>query len=47
MKSLGLCIGSSSIGYIIVEKEGPSIRVIEEKNTAHEGKARKASSEAY
>jgi predicted CoA-substrate-specific enzyme activase len=37
MKSLGLCIGSSSIGYIIVEKEGPSIRVIEEKNTAHEG----------
>ncbi len=37
MRSLGLCIGSSSIGYVIIEKNNSTTRVVEEKNIAHEG----------
>ena len=42
MRSLGLCIGSSSIGYVIVDNSDDNVRVIDNKSINHEGKPREA-----
>ncbi len=41
MKSLGLCIGASNIGFVILEQDQDTIKVIESKTIAHEGNPRK------
>lgn len=40
MKSLGLCIGASSIGYVLLEREKDSIHVLEQNLIPHEGNPR-------
>jgi len=39
-KSVGLCIGASSIGFCLIEKNNNDIKVIVSKSIAHEGKPR-------
>ena len=41
MKSLGLCVGASSIGEILIEKDKNNIRVIKQASVSHEGNPRK------
>ncbi|NLM13026.1 MAG: hypothetical protein GX209_04695, partial [Epulopiscium sp.] len=40
MKSLGLCIGSSSVGYVLLEKGRGCINVLEQDAIPHEGNPR-------
>ncbi|WP_341877009.1 acyl-CoA dehydratase activase [Defluviitalea saccharophila] len=40
LKSLGLCIGSSSVGYVLLEKDGDCINVLEQNAIPHEGNPR-------
>lgn len=40
MKSLGLCIGSSSVGYVLLEKDGDCINILEQNLIPHEGNPR-------
>ncbi|MGV8153298.1 MAG: acyl-CoA dehydratase activase [Alkaliphilus sp.] len=40
-KSIGLCIGASSIGFCLIEKSNNSVKVIISKSIAHEGKPRR------
>ncbi|NLK21639.1 MAG: CoA activase [Epulopiscium sp.] len=41
MKSLGLCVGASSIGYVILEKGYEIINILEQKLIPHEGNPRR------
>jgi len=41
LKSLGLCVGASSIGEILIEKDKNNIRVIKQASVSHEGNPRK------
>jgi predicted CoA-substrate-specific enzyme activase len=42
MKSLGLCIGASNIGFVLLEKKDNNINVIEAKSVPHGGNPKKA-----
>lgn len=41
LKSLGLCVGASSIGYVVLENENDSIRVKKKDCISHEGNPRR------
>ena len=44
-KSMGLCIGASSIGFCLIEKNDNDIKVTVSKSIAHEGKPREVIAE--